>query len=399
MIRIFFFIIFVSAVILFFGLVQILLLRQLNRVWWEKKWVRRSAYVLPAAGMMFMVLLGVAEYNRIGWLSAISGPLTVVAVVLEIGLMLSLPVSGLFHLVERLIERWVRSRNHSSEDRPDPRRRLLLRGAAALVPAATVSMGLGGVGRAYAPAEVTLKTFRFDRLPNAFDGFRILHLSDLHLRHYVGLDDLEAMLVDASALSPDLILVTGDIADDLNLLPNALALIAQAKPRLGCFAVLGNHEYFRGITQVRHTFEGSDIPLLIDDGMRLATGGDSLFLGGIDDPMTMHDTPRDYFSASIDKTFFDASEGEFTLMMSHRPDAFPPAAERRIDLTLSGHTHGGQIGFAGRSILERALPESYLWGHYQLGHSQLYTSCGAGHWFPFRLGCPAEAPVIELKIT
>jgi predicted MPP superfamily phosphohydrolase len=84
-------------------------------------------------------------------------------------------------------------------------------------------------------------------------------------------------------------------------------------------------------------------------------------------------------------------------LMTHRPDAFPPAAERDIDLMLAGHTHGGQVGFAGRSILESSLPGRYLWGKYLLGQSQLYTSCGVGHWFPFRLGCPTEAPIIELK--
>ena len=72
MIRVFFFIIFVSAFILLFGLVQLLLLRQLNRVWWERKWIRRAAWSLPVIGVVSLVLLGLAEYHRINWLSAIS---------------------------------------------------------------------------------------------------------------------------------------------------------------------------------------------------------------------------------------------------------------------------------------------------------------------------------------
>jgi uncharacterized protein len=82
--------------------------------------------------------------------------------------------------------------------------------------------------------------------------------------------------------------------------------------------------------------------------------------------------------------------------MSHRPDAFDHAAVRGIDLTLAGHTHGGQIGMFGRSVFESYWPERYLWGRYERNGSQLYTSAGVGHWFPFRLGCPPEAPVIEL---
>jgi predicted MPP superfamily phosphohydrolase len=84
-------------------------------------------------------------------------------------------------------------------------------------------------------------------------------------------------------------------------------------------------------------------------------------------------------------------------MLSHRPAAFDAAAENGVDLTLAGHTHGAQVGLFGRSLLEPLWPEARLWGHYRQGVSQLYTSSGVGHWFPFRLGCPSEAPVIELR--
>jgi len=399
MLQLFFYILFVSTVILIFGLVQILLLRQLNRVWWNKKWVRRSAYTLPVLGILAIVLLGVGEYNRLSWLSTVMSPLVVLSLVLEVCLMLSLPVSGIFNLTEKLIERWRRSRTEAPEEVPDPRRRLLLRGAAALVPAATVSMGLGGVGHAYAPADVTLKTFRFDNLPPALEGLRILQLSDIHLRHYVTLDDLEDIMAEAATFSPDLILVTGDIADDLMLLPDTLDMIAQTRPRLGSFAVLGNHEHFRGIAEVRRVFDSSVITLLVDDAVQIPVGDSTLALGGIDDPRSMRDIAPEYFHNSLTAAFGSALVGDFSILMSHRPDVFDEAARRGVDLTLAGHTHGVQIGLGGRSILESSFPNSYLWGHYVKGRSQLYTSCGAGHWFPFRLGCPAEAPVIELKIT
>jgi predicted MPP superfamily phosphohydrolase len=111
----------------------------------------------------------------------------------------------------------------------------------------------------------------------------------------------------------------------------------------------------------------------------------------------MRNVPENFFEAGIAKALVDSPERDFTLLMSHRPDAFPYAAEQGIDLTLAGHTHGGQVGFGGRSLLENAFPNSYLWGKYTLGSSHLYTSCGVGHWFPFRLGCSTEAPVIVLK--
>jgi predicted MPP superfamily phosphohydrolase len=85
--------------------------------------------------------------------------------------------------------------------------------------------------------------------------------------------------------------------------------------------------------------------------------------------------------------------------MAHRPDAFNAAVELDIDLTLSGHTHGGQVGLGGRSFWSLFAPGSYLRGLYRKEKSRLYVSSGIGHWFPFRLGCPSEAPIIELIAT
>ena len=396
MVRIFFFIIFVASFILLFGLVELLLLRQLNRVWWEKKWIRRASWSLPVVGVISLILLGLAEYNRIGWLSAVASPITVLAVVLEVCLMISLPFSGAVHLSERFLGWLARRRRAGGAETPDRQRRLFLKGAAAVVPLATISAGLGGVGRAYGPAEVRLKPFQLAGLPGELEGLRIFHLSDLHLGHYVTLEDLDDILACATQLSPDLVLATGDISDDLEQLPAVLEKLAALKPRLGCYATLGNHEHFRGLSQVRAIFDRSPVPLLVNEHAMIKVGTTDLLLGGIDDPVTMRDIAPDFFPRNIDTAYASASSDAFTLLMSHRPDVFPYAAERKIGLTLAGHTHGGQIGLAGRSLLQGAFPRSYLWGEYTLGESLLYTTSGAGHWFPFRLGCPAEAPVIEL---
>ncbi len=397
MLHLFFFVIFVSAVVLVFGLAQILLLRQLNRAWWNRKWIRRSAWTLPTIGVCAIILLGVGEYNRLGWLSAVMSPVAVLSLVLEICLMLSLPVSGLINLTEKLIDHCRRVHKKTAEDVVDPQRRLVLRGTAALVPLASVSFGAAGVGRAYGCAEVSLKPFQFDNLSPALKGLRILHLSDIHLQHYVTLSDLEDILTEATTLSPDLVLLTGDHADDLRLLPDALAMIAQTKPRLGSYAVLGNHEYFRGIAEVRSIFDASEIPLFVNESVELEIDGSTVTVGGIDDPRRMRNIAPEYFSNNLTAAFGSSIESDFSILMSHRPDAFDEAARRGVNLTLAGHTHGGQIGFDGRSVLEGTLPNRYLWGRYERDGAQLYTSCGAGHWFPFRLGCPAEAPIIELR--
>lgn len=395
MIRIFFFIVFVSVFILIFGLIQLLLLRRLNRIWWEKKWIRRAAYSLPVIGVVSMILVGLAEYHRIGWLSAVASPLTVLGVVLEVALMFSLPFSGVFHLIERLLSK--RRKAVQPETVVDHRRRMFLQGAAAAVPLVSIGTGLRGIERAYESARVKPMTIRVAGLPAGLNGLRILQLSDLHLGHYVTLKNLEDVVSHARAFSPDIVLVTGDVSDDLQVLPVALSLIADLKPRLGCYAILGNHEYFRGIKEVRSIFSQSPIPLLVNECLVVGVGDTDFLLGGIDDPVRLSEFSGDFFKRSIDTTFSGAPANTFTVLMSHRPDAFPHAAERSIPFTLAGHTHGGQIGFAGRSLLETSFPHSFLWGEYTIDDFRLYTTCGAGHWFPFRLGCPAEAPLIDLR--
>jgi hypothetical protein len=224
----------------------------------------------------------------------------------------------------------------------------------------------------------------------------VFHLSDLHLRSYVTVDDLERVIEKASTFEPDITLVTGDIADDLRQLPEALRMIDSLKPRLGTFAIPGNHEYFRGIEEVKRIFSRSPVPLFMNRAARIRVNDVDLFLGGIDDPRHMGVDNSAFFREAIEQTMQDSRSTDFPLLMSHRPDAFDIAAERGIRLVLAGHTHGGQIGLFHRSLFEELLPNKYLWGLYRNGSAHLYTTSGMGHWFPFRLGCPQEAPILEL---
>jgi len=244
---------------------------------------------------------------------------------------------------------------------------------------------------------VYVKTIKIDSLPPDLDGLKILHLSDIHLRHYVSLDDLAVVLDEAAQFSPDVTLVTGDVADDVSLLPDALAMIGRFGAPLGAYASLGNHEYFRGISQVLHTFKRSPVRLLIDEGVAIMARSTPLLIGGLDDPRQMHGKNSAFHQRSIERILATREESDFVVVMSHRPDALNNAATAKVPLTLTGHTHGGQVGFAERSMFESLWPDRYLWGHYTREGSHLYTSSGVGHWFPFRLGCPAEAPVIELR--
>ncbi|HWR82757.1 MAG TPA: metallophosphoesterase, partial [Candidatus Deferrimicrobium sp.] len=222
--RVFLPLIFAVFVILFFGLIEILLLRFLNRTWWAHRWVRAAGWGLPLFGTAMVLVWGLAEYYTQSWLVNPAAFLAMLTLICEISLMLSLPVSGMIHLAQRGVERYVRRKRVAGSRPPDPRRRVFLKAAAAGLPAVTLSMGVSGLTRAFADVRVYLRPITFGGLPPALHGLRILHLSDLHLRHYVTLDDLEDVLKRAAHFTPHLVLVTGDISDDLSLLPTALTM-------------------------------------------------------------------------------------------------------------------------------------------------------------------------------
>ena len=130
-------------------------------------------------------------------------------------------------------------------------------------------------------------------------------------------------------------------------------------------------------------------------------GAGDLFIAGVDDPdgKPLGQSEEDYMRDAVDLALQRARPWMFTILLTHRPWVFDLAAARGAHLTLAGHTHGGQVGFAGFSPLELLPGKRYRYprGLYRIGNRKLYTTAGAGHWLPFRLGCPAEAPVYELR--
>jgi predicted MPP superfamily phosphohydrolase len=358
--------------------------------------VRRALWIFPLAGLLLLGLWVLGTDRSWILLSWLSSTLIALMMALSMALVLSLPFSGAALTIERIV-RWIGGKRRDPMVVDQTRRTFVTRGAA-LIPATTMTVAGYGLLRSYVPVRMPVIPLYFAGLPSDLEGFRILQFSDTHLGNYSGLDDLERMMSDAALLRPDLVLVTGDISDDLKLLPGALRLFGGLNPRFGTFASLGNHEYYRGIRQVLKIIDAGPIPLLKDSGATITVGKSELYLAGVDDPVwalpqgSREVTLRNSLNAALDGAPSDA----FYIAMSHRPEGFDFATPQGIQLTLSGHYHGAQVGFAGRSLLESMMPGRYLWGHYQHGASQLYTSAGAGHWFPFRLNCPREAPLYIL---
>ena len=135
----------------------------------------------------------------------------------------------------------------------------------------------------------------------------------------------------------------------------------------------------------------------MNEGLTVPVGAATLYLGGVDDPRFLR-SPASYAQLrnSVEQAVSASPSDAFTVLLSHRSQALDYAAPTGTDLILAGHTHGFQLGMAGRSFFEPFFPERYIWGHYEKGRTQLYTTAGVGHWLPFRFGCPPEAPIITL---
>jgi len=379
-----------------FGIAIILMLRWLNKSWWEIRWVRLSAIALPVLTILSLLAWFGGRRYDIAIIRELGGPAAAGFLIIMTGLVIALPLSGAFNLIDRLILKWREKKSRSDYFKPDRSRRRLLRGAAATFPLMALGAGAGGVTGSFSGTKVYPLPLEFDNLPKGLEGFRILQLSDAHLGVYKFLPDWEEIFEEASQYQPDMVLITGDLSDNLAMLPDALKAAEDFKAPYGTFASLGNHEYYRGIQQVRRIFERSSIPLLIDHGEEVSVNGSTIYVAGADDPRFMNRDTLPFLKNTVNKAVDAANGDSFKILMSHRPEGFDPAAELGINLTLAGHTHGGQFGIAGRSIFSSFMPGRYLWGLYGDSRSRLYVTSGIGHWFPFRLGCPTEAPIIEL---
>ncbi len=396
--RVYFPILFSMVVIAILSGLEILLLKKLHRDWWQFRKVRQLSYGIPIAGIAGLLLWASGIAMEIDLLVAVGATLTSVILVLGMALMISLPLSGVFHVIDRVVA-WIsmkRNERRGVEILPDPKRRQLLTTSAAVFPLLAVTAGGKGLVTAYSEPQMPVIPLQYTDLPAGLEGLRILHITDAHIGLIIGFDEVERMVELSAAQRPDIVLLTGDFCDDADAYLDALRLTGQIPSRYGSFASIGNHEYFRGIKSIVRSYEKGPIPLLLNTGTLLDIDGTPLFIGGADDPRSNFNLPEGFYEDAIALAMRDAPVDAFSILMCHRPNGFDAAAKAGISLTLSGHTHGGQIGFNGRSLLYATNPEKYMWGSYRKERSRLYVSAGAGHWFPYRLGCPTEIPLYVL---
>ena len=240
-------------------------------------------------------------------------------------------------------------------------------------------------------------------LPPAFDGLRIANLADVHVGRFIDVRELTRAVDAMNAAEVDLVVVSGDLIDDLSQFEPTLAALERSRARHGVVAVLGNHEKMGDFAAVLAGYghHQGRIRLLIDDSMVLDHNGAPLRVVGVDYPMDAgggHMLPRPQqdarMSESATKAFAAVRAAETVLCISHHPDFFPFAAQHGARLTLAGHTHGGQVKLFGRPVI---VAYDHMQGRYRLGKAQLDVSAGFGHWLPLRIGVPRELVIVTLR--
>lgn len=257
----------------------------------------------------------------------------------------------------------------------------------AAVPFALSGWGVVVGQRRYPREERRLEV---DGLPAELAGLTIVQLSDLHMGRFFGERRLSLLVARAREAKPDLVVVTGDIVDDsARFAPAAARLLASIEAPLGVFACLGNHDHHAGANEVGRALTAAGIRVLRNEGLSLSRGGASLWLCGVDDL---------WFGGDLTGALAGKPEGTPALLLSHQPALFPEAARRGVALTLSGHTHGGQLAvpFFPQASLARLITR-FVAGPYATGRSLLYVNRGAGAIRPLvRLGAPPEVAVLRL---
>ena len=244
------------------------------------------------------------------------------------------------------------------------------------------------------------------RLPEAFKGYRLVHVSDLHLGTYAGDTAFVASFVDSvNACKPDMIVFTGDLVNTSSeeLLPY-VRLLSRLRATDGVYSVLGNHDYCTyqpGLTPAQQKREVQRIikaqrmmgwRVLLNEHEAVVRGGDTLYVAGVENI----GKPPFPEIGSLSKALKGIPENACTILLSHDPWHWSHGVvgKTAVPLTLSGHTHALQMQVGHFSPAQWLMPE---WGGlYKKGEQLLYVSTGVGGSVPYRLGAWPKIEVLEL---
>lgn len=270
------------------------------------------------------------------------------------------------------------------------RRRFLKLGSTSLL--TTIGAAEWGYARSQLTPALRRRTLHLPTLPDALNGMTIVQISDVHAGAYMPVDRMRDVVDFVSRLGAELIVFTGDQIDrreqDAHIFPRGFRGL---RAPLGVFGVLGNHDHYIDPELSEQALRRAGIRPLVNEAVRLWRGGHPMRLVGLEDLSASRNPGPDF-------SIVTAEPGEFTICLCHQPGGWHEARDAGADLTLAGHTHGGQIAVPSRRVNVARLHSPYVAGPYVEGDTTLFVSRGIGVGaIPVRIGAPPEIDVLVLR--
>lgn len=378
----------------------------LDVLWWSvlahatnRGWGRAFLAIFMLAQIIGFIWLIVGRLFQIGWdkwLPKFAVSAVFIWHFIGLGLFSLFGIALVPVLLVQKIVTHPRADRHLENQTNYTRRDFL--GAAAAIAPALLTFSLTGI------ALRQLNHFRVRRfvvslrdLPRELDGTTIAHISDMHVGRFTSGRVLRDMVGAVNEMRADLVVLTGDLINDaLSSLDEGITLVRGIDQRLGLFLIEGNHDLIENASEFERRVRASGIPFLLDESVVVTVRGVPVQLLGLSWTRHYGGNHDEEIARSVHALLQQRQPDVFPILLAHHPHAFDAAAAAGIPLTLSGHTHGGQLMLNEQLGFGPALFR-YWSGLYTRGESKLIVSNGVGNWYPLRVNAPAELIHITLR--
>ncbi len=262
-------------------------------------------------------------------------------------------------------------------------------------------LGQWGSFNAVVVPEIKEVSVFLPQLPQELENFKIVQLTDTHIRKLLNKEWLDQVMEKTNALNADVVLLTGDYTDaSQEELKNEAKAFGELKAKWGVFGVTGNHEYYTDPEGWMQFFKEKNVQILNNAHAVLNVNGKNLILVGLPDPTQgRFGGEKQSLQKALKNAPVHSNADEKTpiILLNHQPKKAKEFAQHGVDVQLSGHTHGGVMFFLKPIVA--AFNGGFVKGLYQVGTMQLYVSAGTGLWggFSCRIGVPSEITVLTLR--
>ncbi len=319
-----------------------------------------------------------------------------------IALLFAIPQSivGLTRRIEAKIEAKIAANRHN--DSPaSPARRVFLERTAELATTAPFFAGAYGLLYGRLNLETTVQKIPLRNLPQAFEGFRIAQLSDIHIGPFMPDEQIRKYVAMANALKPDLTVLTGDfVTFDGRTQGAVVEALSGLHAPFGIFGCLGNHDAWSGVEDsITELFRQRGVRILRGESVLIRMRNDAINLIGTDFQSSRRFGPSAPVTNLLGNIAPLIARGRVNILLSHNPDTFDRAADLGVDLSMAGHTHGGQaaLEFISPELAPSRLVTPYVAGWFRKPGGQLYVNRGIGTiGVPIRIGAPPEITIYQL---